>query len=442
MIHWDLTSKGCLCYFICMILATATLISFFAISNVNADWTQLSHDESHQAFTSEIVEEHELKWIIELRKANQSDIITSPIIYKGHVIMATYQSLFVLDLETGKELWNFSSEHTVFDTPAVAEDIIVVPTWGGNTYGISIEGELLWERSIFSSVPTIHEGRVYLSGFSAIHCVNIHDGKDIWKYEIEGPGTPAIWNEKVIFGTNKNGTLYAIHKDNRALLWSYPIPEDDGIWGVPVVADERVFFSTFRWVDHETIAGRLTALDTDGSFLWDYHLDDSTPGAPSVAYETVFFGTVDWTDNKRDDLQVVALNSIDGSVVWTLEGYRTEATLAISDGKVYFPVVQSDDRFVLFVAHANTGNKFWEYDCENNPGTISIFSSPAIADGTLVVGGIGSEVIAIGSNPGNGNNSNDEGWTFFEKGFTLFIVMFLSTAVLYYVTTKAFEKKK
>ena len=409
---------------VCGILITA----FSFLVPVKADWSQLSHDERHQSYTTEIVDAHELKWITKLSAMNQSEMITSPIIYKGKVIVSNLLSLYVLDLETGKELWNITTKDIIFNTPAVAEDIIVVGTSAGSTYGISIEGEELWELPIVSSIPTISEGRAYLSGLYAVHCVDIRNGEEIWKFPVKYPATPSICNKTLIFGTNENGTVYAVHKDTAALLWAYPTT-DDGIMGAPALNKERVYFSTYHWVDHDTVSGHHTALDINGTFLWDFHLKDSIPGAPAVAYGKVFFGTVDWTDNTRDDLKFFALDSTSGTILWTLDEYDTKATPAVSNHKIYFPAEKTDQSFVLHVCYVDTGITFWEYDFADNRGVISPSSSPTIANGTLVVGGLAGEVLAIGSKEPR-KSDDGKGNAFFITTVSVVVVVVVATGMV------------
>jgi outer membrane protein assembly factor BamB len=196
------------------------------------------------------------------------------------------------------------------------------------------------------------------------------------------------------------------------LAWSYPT----GSWircNPVMAADGTVYFGNY--------AGKLTALNPDGSFKWEYSAGDDIYTAAAIAPDgTVYVGSHDfklhavnpdgsgkWTyttggivrsspaidGNGRivfgsQDKNVYCLNA-DGSLAWKfLTGEEVRSSPAIgTDGTVY--VGSGKDNRLNAIK--SDGSLKWKYDAGG-----WVRSSPAIAtDGTIYVGSSNGKLHAV-----------------------------------------------
>ena len=146
------------------------------------------------------------------------------------------------------------------------------------------------------------------------------------------------------------------------LAWSYPT----GSWircNPVMAADGTVYFGNY--------AGKLTALNPDGSEKWTYTAGSDIYTSPAIARDgTVYVGS--------HDMKLHAVNP-DGSQAWTYStGGIVRSSPAIDDmGRIYFG---SQDHY-LYCLNAG-GSLAWKFQTGEE-----VRSSPAIAaDGTVYVG--------------------------------------------------------
>ncbi len=210
-------------------------------------------------------------------------------------------------------------------------------------------------------------------------------GKVLWTTQFR-PATiyssPVVWNSTVYVGVSS--TLRALWAKNGSERWAYEAINP--IHTAPTVADGAVYFGM------NDISGiGVVAVDArTGAHLWNATIPDYVTCAPLVAGQFVYAGC-------QDGL-LYCLHRSNGTTAWTFDTTRAfkYGALAYWDGKVFFGVDALDDNMGKVLAvNATTGKEAW-----NATVVGSVWSAPAIVDGTVLVGTAADK--ALGLEVGNG----------------------------------------
>lgn len=144
----------------------------------------------------------------------------------------------------------------------------------------------------------------------------------------------------------------------------------------PVAGDERVFA-----VDHTGHVYGYRA--EDGDELWQTRVADRVSGGLGDGGELLLMG---------GDAEVMAVAKADGSVRWRAEVSSEVLAPPVRSGEVV--VVRTIDGGVYGLA-AGDGRQLWEHHQEAPLLTLRGNSAPAVADGTVVIGGDNGRLVAL-----------------------------------------------
>lgn len=158
------------------------------------------------------------------------------------------------NLDLNLETLDLSWTYTAAQTP--------VPAWYGPAKedAFAKSGPLPSMRDYdLAYYPIIVGENVYYSSTSddAVHCINVKNGKEKWRFTTDGPVrvAPVYSKGKLFFGSD-DGFVYCIDADNAELKWKYsPMPERDRLvlqngrlisfWPIRtgvLVEDDKVYF--------------------------------------------------------------------------------------------------------------------------------------------------------------------------------------------------------
>ncbi len=217
----------------------------------------------------------------------QTNIVSSPVVYKGSVYFGTRDnSIWSLNARTGAQEWNFSTGGWVDATPCVSSDTVYCPSRDQNLYAINrLTGELKWKTPTGStdvSSPLLDGNKLYFvsgSPASALYEINALNGNIIRSYPLGSFGfsSPAISNGVLYFGTN-DGTLHALDISSGAMKWELSTKSNIG-FGCMVVNAAAVY--AIAGGDEQT----LFAINPQtGAILWQsVQLDTETAVVSSIA---------------------------------------------------------------------------------------------------------------------------------------------------------------
>lgn len=272
-------------------------------------------------------------------------------IFRGDASLSGVSKGTVLSDEL-KLIWDFLTDDAIIASPIVAGGKVYVGSTGGRLYALDEErGDSVW----------------------------VFDTKD----EIEAP---ALFLNGIVFQGTLSGDLYALDADSGTVVWNVRL--DNGIYGSPnwgrnPAADGRVLLFVGCYDN------QMYCLDAEsGEIIWTYETDSYINGAPATDGNRLIFGGC-------DEVLHVA-NTIDGKRLNPVEvGSYIPGSAAYSNGRGY--VGHYGDEVVC--ADISTGEIIWKYTgSEGGP----FFSSPAVTDSLVLIGGRDGYLHCIDAETGNG----------------------------------------
>jgi len=278
------------------------------------------------------------------------------------------------------ESWSASLGPGGESSPAVIGGVVYVGSDDGGLYAIdAVTGTQVWRAatggSISLSSPAVAGGRVFVgSTDQKVHAFDQTTGAELWATTtgttVEAP--PTVVGGVVYAASDK---LYALDAATGSTIWSADTGGPVG-FSAPTVVDGKVYVGAFNT---SNLSGMLEAFDAaTGTRLWTTFTGGAIGGAPVVVGGRIFVGVTSFG--------VKAFDAASGAQIWwnitTGEGITTPAVL---DGRVYL----GDQAGNMYALDAGTGAVVWKTNIRTRAESFE-FSSPALANGVLYIGGIDS----------------------------------------------------
>ncbi|MCW4029198.1 MAG: PQQ-binding-like beta-propeller repeat protein [Candidatus Bathyarchaeota archaeon] len=374
----------------------------------NDDWPMFRHDSTHTGAVtnSSLIVPNEL-WRFAEGTSNNIFISSSASVVNGIVyIGSNYNavnhrggSIYALDAYTGVKIWDFSTNGSIYSSPAVWNNILFVGGAESNFYALNaLTGAKLWSTKVFASYssPCVVDGVVYVGSIDGnVYAFDACSGEKIWNYTTGDSvgSSPALHGGVVYVGSNDHN-VYALDAKDGSKIWNF---STGGIvHSSPAVSGGVVYVGSGD--------STLYALDSStGTKLWSYpyktHVRDVSgiQASPAVADGFVFF--------VASDHVFYALNAATGSQVWNVTKLSVDVSSpVVADGLVYVCVPRG---FLAF--NASTGATIQTYvlkDIANAKiidghwqvitGYGLIKSSPTISNGVIYFTSENGNLYAIG----------------------------------------------
>lgn len=233
---------------------------------------------------------------------------------------------------------------------------------------------LLWKfktEAEVKSSPAIEGGRVFVgSSDSQLYALDLRTGEKLWSYKAADAieSSPCVLDGRVFVGSSDN-RLYALDAQTGELKWKY---ETDGqILGSPNWT--RSPDGAKLWVIVGSYDNRLHCVDAEsGQGIWTFETGNYVNGSPAVDQGKTVFGGCDAL------IHVVSL--ADGAKVAEIDsGSYIAGSAAFVDGQVYVGNYEN----VFLRADIGEGKILWQCAQSDAP----FFSSPAVAEQVVVIGG-------------------------------------------------------
>ncbi|HAU36227.1 MAG TPA: hypothetical protein DCX07_00735 [Phycisphaerales bacterium] len=219
--------------------------------------------------------------------------------------------------------------------------------------------QVLWTVALGEGFagPAVKDGKVYLldrqGDNDVLRCLNLADGKELWKYSYAAPGrfgdpkyagsrtTPTV-GDKFVFTVGPFGHLHCVSLATHQPVWSHHILKDFG-GGVPGwnVAQSPVLYKNWVIVAPQSKQAGLAAYEqATGKLVWK-----SEPFG-SMQYASPLVTTIDGVDQVlmvanqgKGGTRIVGADARDGKILWSYTGWNCNipvpSVTAIGDGRFF-----------------------------------------------------------------------------------------------------------
>lgn len=351
-------------------------------------------------------------WVFKDEVAMAADFSSSPAVVGNRLyIGSSHGSIFSLggatyciDTESREVIWRHASPIPIFSSPAVAGGRVYIGEGYHQDSHCHLRcldaktGEPIWSfktASHVESTPFISQGKLYFTaGADGIYCIDALEGQEIWHYKaVHADMSPVVHNGKVYFGTGYGDyRIYAVDAQTGNEIWSSQMPYP--VWGSPSAYENLVFFGLGRgnFSDSAAIpAGKVVALDTEtGDIVWEHEAKDAVLTAIAIQDGYVTFGSRDGS--------VYCLQAMDGKRHWqTGLGAPVVSSPAVTPDTIY--AATKNGR--IYALSTDDGKVQWEFNLRTVVRNIELYSSPAIANGSVYIGSSDRYIFRLGNDNSN-----------------------------------------
>jgi len=187
--------------------------------------------------------------------------LSSPVVYeKGKSAVVLFGSsdgnVYSVDAKTGALKWKFKTNGPIHGTPVIDQDKIYIGGWDATLYALNIEtGKEIWNfptgtktgfKGIQSSVA-VSNGKVYFGAREPFFfALDAKTGKLIWKYDAQSSwilSSAVIKDNTVYVGTSDTYALLAL--DAKTGAEKYRFKANGYVYTSPAIAGNTIYFGDF-----------------------------------------------------------------------------------------------------------------------------------------------------------------------------------------------------
>jgi len=306
--------------------------------------------------------------------------------------------------------WKFQTQGAVISSPALADGTLYFGSSDHNVYAVSAaNGAERWKLRTggrVTSSASVADGRVFIESYDGyLYSLDAATGAVRWKFATAGEhrftarhlhgaepaaelmadpfdfylSSPVVAHGVVYFGSG-DGYIYAVDAASGELKWKFQT--GDVVHASPALADNTLYVGSWD--------SFFYALDAaTGKEKWRFKTGEDHEIANQVGIQSsavvangvVYFGC--------RDSNVYALDAATGAARWTFsnKGSWVIGTPIVHAGKLYFA---TSDSGRLHALEADSGNPVYSLELK-----WPMFSSPAIAGGTLYIGSHAGKMLAL-----------------------------------------------
>jgi outer membrane protein assembly factor BamB len=250
------------------------------------------------------------------------------------------------------------------------------------------------KRASIENNPTIAGDTVYVAdSVGVLHAIALADGKVRWTYKSEGgfATTPLVLKDRIYLG-DLDGFLHCIAADKGTKIWTFDTEGGSIHSSANASPDGKV-------IVFGNDGAEVFGVDADsGKQLWKGKGGDRINACPAVGYDAAFFTGC--------DARLLALNLKDGTERFAIElGGLAPGSPTLLDDRI---IAATGEGAVL--AYSPDGKtQLWKYEDVDQQSAM-FYSSPAAADGIIVLGCRDRQVHAIDAKTGK------RAWAFKTRG--------------------------
>jgi outer membrane protein assembly factor BamB len=355
----------------------------------SGSWTQFHYAATRSGYApleSTINAANVAKLSVRWEQALGDTIYGTPVVSGDRVFaLGYYGKLYAMRLSDGRRLWTVTVGSGANSTPAIWQNLVLVPGADGSGDFIAAydaaTGARHWRTRIggnaFVTAPALYGDTIYFSAGATVYALAASNGHLRWKTvvntaelgTIDGPVAVSGYGEYVVAASN-DGHVYNLAAATGKVRWD--VQAGGGIHtGGPAIYSGIVYVPEGRSGD-EGGGFDIWALQvSDGRILWHSNAGDDVHVTPAAGQGKVFIGSID------DGL--LALDSRTGALLWTTP-YEGEVwgSPVLANGVLYAGTDAG------LVAHdAATGAPLWSTQIATDMANMS---SPAVVNGRVYTG--------------------------------------------------------
>lgn len=249
------------------------------------------------------------------------------------------------------------------------------------------------ERASIENSPTIAADTAYVAdGKGVLHALNLTDGKARWTYKSEAgfATTPLVLGNRVYLG-DLEGLLHCISADKGEKIWTFD--SGGGIHSSANVSPDG------KMVLFGNDTAQIFAVDAQsGKKIWEGSSGDRVNACPAIGHGVALFTGC--------DARLLALNLKDGTekFAFDLGGLAPGSPTVLPDS-----IVAATGEGTVLAISPDGKKQLWKYDDVDQQAAM-FYSSPAAADGLIVLGCRDRQVHAINAKTGK------RAWAFKTRG--------------------------
>ncbi len=298
------------------------------------------------------------------------------------------QSTYILDTpsEGIKQLWQTELSGGVMSHVKIANDRLLVSCMDGSLNALNKQnGKVLWTKKTgryCHSSPVQDKELVFVGSADAnLYAFRVSDGKEIWRARTEGPvyASCAVAGEIVCVASG-DGKFYGLDRNTGKPKWTYVMPTSNTAFAQTHAVTDGERFYIGAWDSH------VYALDAKtGTLVWRQPCFPRTFAySPAIGGPCLYEGKIYVPANGNG---LFCFNADSGEQLWMVSS-RTDkyghSSPRIRDGRVY--VGGLGDNGELRCVSAANGDVLWV----TKTGSVIYDSSPALGDGFVAIGSVGS----------------------------------------------------
>ena len=269
-----------------------------------------------------------------------------------------------------KVAWTYEAGEPIESSAAIADGVVYVGAQSAELLALDLKtGKLLWKyktsEGVGESSPCVADGVVYVGDLAGVvHAVG-RDGKGLWTFKAgsEIKASPVVVDDRVLIGSYDE-TLYCLAAKTGKLLWQFRI--NGPVHCTVSIANGIAYVSG---CDEIFRAIRIS----DGKEVYTVSSGAYTGASPALQGPSAYFGTF--------SNEVLSVNLQSRQLVWRYENKQRQfpfySSAALADGKV---VLGGRDKLVHCL-DAKTGKGLWTFTTRAR-----VDSSPAVAGGRVYIG--------------------------------------------------------
>lgn len=329
--------------------------------NSQSEWPTRMKNEQRTGYSADVFAPPlQLAWKFEMK----GYIWAGPTIVKRRVYVPG-NGLYAFDLEDGELVWKVSEITTFGNTSVAAWQDSLVICGNQNLYIVDAQtGDIrvrVKSDSVYSS-PCIYGGMIYWGSVDGnIYASDVHTGTVKWTYNTGSAihFTPSAIGDTIYVAGHR--TVYALNTVTGHVKWRWGVEGE--AQDTATIYKKTLLVAVKRWgiVGLNTLTGELR---------WQCDIELGPSTAPCVTPDGIAY-----VASRR--LHAVSCES--GEEFWTSDEYGFTTSAPIVVGEHIF-IGGGNDRAV-YAFDRRAGEKVWEFQTGD-----MVFSTPAYADGRLVIG--------------------------------------------------------